>query len=155
MEDFEQEVYMFIIPRLKNFDIEKSSLKTYIPLKVMSRAKQLIQLANGQCKDKSINKLEFTNSILSLDFETEGKDSSSSFENAIADNEFNLEVRLIINEILHMDSLTDKQRTIILLMSQGLSVSDIARKLNKSASCINITFQRAKEKIVKKYEGMI
>jgi DNA-directed RNA polymerase specialized sigma24 family protein len=36
-------------------------------------------------------------------------------------------------------------------MREGYTITDIAKMLSKSSACINITFQRAKEKIVKKY----
>lgn len=153
-EDFIQEVFLFIIPRIKNFDNTKSSLKTYIPLLIMSCAKnRVIQSANGQ--SKNYNKLKFNNNTMSLDTEIDNTENNAKIENIIADDHFNLEIKLVLNEILEMSNLTEKQRQILILMSKGYTTSDIARMLNKSACCVNITFQRAKEKINKKYNLMV
>jgi RNA polymerase sigma factor (sigma-70 family) len=153
MEDFQQETYLFIIPRIKNFDNKKASIRTYLPLLVMSSARNCIQFANGQSGNCS--KFDFNKSLLSLDYEIEGNENDTKFTNVISDNEFNLELKLYIDEILNTSSLTKNQKQILLLMSKGYSRSDIAKMLNKSTTCINITFQRAKEKIVKKYEIIV
>jgi hypothetical protein len=100
MEDFEQEVYLFIIPRIEKFDNKKSSLKTYIPLMVMSRAKQLIMLANGQCKDTKKSKLEFNEKILSLDYEYT-TEKTTTLSDVISDNE-----DLINNKIDNIEGTT-------------------------------------------------
>lgn len=149
-EDFEQETYIFIIPRIKNFDDMKSSLKTYLPLLVMTSAKRCIQSANGQ--SKSYNKLEFKNSTMSLNYEYEQEEDNSMFlGDMVSNNIEDVDIKLLVNEIISMKCLSEKQRQIIMLMSKGYTISDIAKMLNQSTSSVNITFHRAKEKIVRKY----
>lgn len=148
-DDFIQEVYMFIIPKLKNFESEKSSLKTYLPMLVMTCAKNCIQKANGQSKNH--NKLDFKNNTISLEYEFKNDDSNKAeYKELVGDTE-DIFPKLIVNEILNMTNLTPSQKEIIKLMSKGHSIADIAEKLNKSVSCVGITFIRAKEKIVRKY----
>jgi len=149
-EDFRQEVYVFIIPRLKNFDVEKSTIKTYLPMLVMSSAKNCIQDANGQ--SKKYNKLEFNNNTISMEGEFKNSENDNmEFQELIGTNNDDIYSRLLINEILNINSLSKNQRMIILLMSKGYTITDVAQILKRTPSCINITFQRAKEKIVRKY----
>lgn len=150
MEDFIQEVNMFLIQRLESFDNQKSTLKTYLPMLVMSCAKNCIQSANGQSKKH--NKLEFRNNTLSLDYEFENADNNKlKAMDMIGCNIDNADINLLIDEILNMKTLSKHQKEILKLMAQGYTTTDISKMLDKSTSCINITFQRAKEKIVKKY----
>jgi RNA polymerase sigma factor (sigma-70 family) len=152
-DDFIQDCYMTMIKRIGQFDNEKSTLKTYIPLIVMSKAKEEISIANGRCK--TANKREFTKKTLSLDYsyeENEDADKSTMIINAITDNIDNVEFKLIINEILHMSNLTEKQKFILFLMSKGYTLSDIAKLLHKPRQTITATFDRAKEKILLKYD---
>lgn len=147
-EDFIQEVYLFLIPRIKSFDNEKSSLKTFLPMLVMSCAKNCIQDANGQSKKH--NKLEFNNSLISLDDEFKNIENDN-FKYAEVIGQQDIYVSLEISEILNVVALSENQKVILTLMSKGYTITDISDKLKKSPSCINITFQRAKEKIVRKY----
>jgi RNA polymerase sigma factor (sigma-70 family) len=148
-DDFIQEVYMFIIPKLKNFESEKSSLKTYIPMLVMTCAKNCIQKANGQSKNH--NKIDFRNNTISLEYEFKNEESNNAEYKELIGEVENIFPRLIVNEIINMSNLTKAQKEIIHLMSKGYSIADIAEQLNKSVSCIGITFHRAKQKIVRKY----
>lgn len=149
VEDFTQEVYLFIMPRLKNFDDEKSTMKTYLPMLVMTCAKNCIQSANGQSKFH--NKLEFENNTISLEGEFQNSENGDFKMNEVLGESDITYLKLLIDEILNISCLTEKQKTIILLMSKGYSISDIANMQNKTPSCVNITFQRAREKIVNKY----
>jgi RNA polymerase sigma factor (sigma-70 family) len=150
MEDFEQEVYIYLIPRLKNFDENKSSINTYLPMVVMSCAKNCIKLANGQ--SKVFSKLDFNNSLLSLDYEYNSEvNEGTKLTDGIGEATNDLSDKIIIDEILSVCELTEKQKIVISLMREGFTITDIAKMLSKSSACINITFQRAKEKIVKKY----
>lgn len=150
MEDFEQEVYLYLMPRLKNFDDSKSSINTYLPMVVMSCAKNCIKLANGQ--SKTISKLDFTNSLLSLDYEYNSEDNEGTkLTDGLGEFTNDLTAKIILDEILSMCGLSENQKIIINLMREGYTLGDIAKMLSKTSSCVNITFQRAKEKIVKKY----
>jgi RNA polymerase sigma factor (sigma-70 family) len=150
MEDFIQEVNLYIIKNIKNFDNEKSSLKTYLPMLVMSCARICIQTANGQSKKH--NKLEFNNNNnISLDDEFKNSENDNMNYSELIGTDENIHINLLIQEILNISSLSKNQRLIVELLSKGYTITDIAIKLNKTPSCINITFQRAKEKIVRKY----
>lgn len=149
IEDFEQEVYLYIMKRIKNYNEEKGQLKTYITLMVMSCAKTQICKANGQ--SKTMSKLDFTNSFVSMDKDYKNNENKDINLKEVIGIEEDFESKIIVNEILQMKNLSSKQKLIIYLMSKGYTNADIARKLNKTLTCINITFQRAKEKIVRKY----
>lgn len=146
LDDFTQDATLYLMDRLENFDENKASLNTYIPLVIMSCAKNIIQ------SHKAKYRKEFNDKSFSLD---------ASYNNVQNDNmqldevigAYNDEsyVKALIDEILSMTSLSKNQKEIIRLMSKGYSKTDIAQILNKSTTCVNITFQRAKEKIVIKY----
>jgi RNA polymerase sigma factor (sigma-70 family) len=148
-DDFKQEVYIFIMKRINNFDNEKSSFRTYIPLLVMTCARNCIKKANGQ--SKNANKLDFKNSTYSLEYEYNNKNSSVKFDNYVSCDTDKADIKLMIEEVLNMNTLTLKQKQVISLVYKGYTSSDIAKMLNKTVSCINITLQRAREKIVQKY----
>jgi len=149
-EDFEQEVYLYIIPRLKNFDNDKSSLKTYIPLIVMSCARTCIQSANGQ--SKFFNKFDFEKSHLSLDYEFENEDNESvSIQNIISNDFEDMNTNILLNDILENSNLTEMQRTLLILKSKGYTTTDISKIMNKSLSGITNLFERTKKKIINNY----
>jgi RNA polymerase sigma factor (sigma-70 family) len=150
LEDFEQEVYIYLIPRIKKFDDSKSSINTYLPIVVMSCAKNCIKLANGQ--SKVFNKLDFTNSLLSLDYEYNSEDNEGTkLTDGLGEFTNDLSSKIILDEVLSICGLTENQKIIINLLREGYTITDIAKMLSKTSSCVNITFQRAREKIVTKY----
>jgi len=149
-EDFEQETYVYIIPRLKNFDSEKSSIKTYLPLLVMSSARNCIQSANGQSKE--YNKFDFNKSQLSLDYEIQNNENDSiSFQNMISDDYNSMNTKVLLTDILDNSNLTETQRTLMILKAKGYTTTDISKIMNKSLASISNLLNRAKYKIINNY----
>jgi RNA polymerase sigma factor (sigma-70 family) len=150
-EDFEQEVYLFIIDRIKMFDDSKSSIRTYLPLLIMSCARRCIQTANGQ--SKNYNKLEFENSHLRLnDCYSNNLESDDKEFGTFVSSDYNLEEETInkitLEQILTMDNLSEKQIEIIKLKLSGLTEDSIANIMGCSQSGIQKSFKRARQKIV-------
>jgi RNA polymerase sigma factor (sigma-70 family) len=148
-DDFMQECYIFLIKRIKNFDSEKANVKTFITMVVMSCARTCIQLANGSSKDH--NKLDFKNNTISLDFKNKNKDDKTTEFIESVGVEDDVDTKVFVHEILNSSSLTPNQKLILKLKYEGYSTSDIAEMVGRTSSCINKTFDRAKEKIVRKY----
>jgi RNA polymerase sigma factor (sigma-70 family) len=148
-DDFVQECNLFICKRINSFDNEKSTLRTYIPLLTMTTARNVIKLANGG--STKANKLQMKNNTYSLDYEYNEKNSIAKFENYVSCDCENADLKLMIDEILKLKSLSEKEKEVLKLLYEGYTLSDIARILNKSRQCIQLRMDRAKEKIVYKY----
>jgi RNA polymerase sigma factor (sigma-70 family) len=150
LDDFEQEVYLFIISRIKNFDECKSTLNTYIPLLVMTAGKRCLEKVLG--KQNNVNKREFKTSTVSLD--DSFCESDSELYETISDS-INIENEVfnsaLIDEILSMSNLTDFQKNIIRLQAKGYNKIEIAHIMNCSSDNICVQFSRAKKKILRKY----
>jgi RNA polymerase sigma factor (sigma-70 family) len=145
--DFEQEVYLSMIPKLKKFDSEKSTLKTYIPLLVMSCAKNCIQKAVGQAK--GFNNVDAVNSSISLNYSYDDE-FSTTFDNCIAapDNSFNV---TLVNDIMNSKELKDIERKVLKMYTDGFSMREIGEQLECSQSYISLILSKTKKKILKNY----
>lgn len=143
-EDFEQEVYLYLHNNISKFDSEKASLNTYIPLLVMTVATKVIKEQNGQSKKSS--KLDFKNSQTSYEEMEE-----YSYVRDKSDIDLEIENNMVINEIMQLKSVSEKQKQIISLMKEGYTVSEIAKMLNYTKRYIYKEFSNAKEKIVRYY----
>jgi DNA-directed RNA polymerase specialized sigma24 family protein len=134
--------------KIKYYDNTKSSLKTFIPMIIISCAKTCITKANGQ--SKNYNKLEYVNNTFNIDdlIVSEDNNKLNSIVCNTIDNTYN---NILINEILSLNNLSDRQKLIIKLMSNGLNFVEISIILKCSRQNIQMTFQRAKEKIVNNY----
>jgi RNA polymerase sigma factor (sigma-70 family) len=149
-DDFMQECYMFLMKRIKNFDSEKANVKTFITMVVMSCARTCIQLANGSSKDH--NKLEFKNNTISLDSKNKNNtEKRREFIESIGTCD-DVDTKVFVEEIINCKALTPNQRLIVKLKYEGYSTADISQMVNKTTSCINRTFDRAREKILYKYD---
>ena len=154
LDDFCQETYMFIIPRLKKFDDSKSTLRTYIPMLVMTSANRVLEKEIGQ--SKNVNKLQFKKEMLSMDYKNPNVkgDEVVSFAEFI-EEDFNLEnevmKNMLIDAILNLETLSPTQKNITQLMLKGYNGREISEKMDCSQTNISQHFNRAKEKILLKF----
>lgn len=154
MDDFYQESCIFIMNRIHNFDNNKSSIKTYLPLLIMTCGKRCIEKANGQSKEYS--KIDFENNLLSLDTQYGNESDTNNLLNTLSDKNNDLEIesinRLLIEDILQSGILSKRQQEILKLMVKGYTQTDISKILKCSPMNINIHFKNAKKRILINYE---
>lgn len=149
IDDFKQDTYLFIMKRIKNFDDEKASIKTYIPLLVISSARAYIQKAKGQ--STNYNRLEIENSQTRLDNTFQYNEGEESLYNFISDGkdlESDIINNLTIHEIINSNYLNDMQKNILRLMLKGNTITRIAEILECSQANIHRHFKNAKNKIL-------
>jgi RNA polymerase sigma factor (sigma-70 family) len=149
-EDYEQEIYLHLIKKLKNFDKNKATIKTYLYTLIQSCALMILRSRNS--RSEKLNKLEVENSFLSLDCKYDNCDETL-YNTIIYDG--NLEEttinNLIIYDILNDSILSDIEKRILNLMLSDLTQSAIAKELCISQSMVNHHFKKAKKKILIKY----
>jgi RNA polymerase sigma factor (sigma-70 family) len=147
-DDFYQECYIFVLKKIKLFDESKSSIRTYLPLLVMTCAKTIIRDCHGH--SKFIDKRDFVNSLISLDYNYQNDGGESELYDVIGEYE-DTDLKLIIDEILNMSNLSNYHKDIIRLLYKGYTKSEVAEILNKDRSNLYNTFERIKKKILQKY----
>lgn len=140
-DDFTQECYIFLMKHIQTFDNEKSSLNTYIPMVVVSSAKNQIRTIKR-------NKRELMNNSVSLSIEINHESSNNNtLETFISDEKTNLEIdsinNIYIEEILKSEILSELERKILVLLLKEYSCEDIGKILNysrryMSKKCIDI-----------------
>lgn len=147
-DDFSQEVALFAIRGIKNFDSERASLNTYIPLMVITCAKRMYEREGRK-------KILMNKNNISLDspYSNNDSDDISFYDFIISD--YNLEnvstTNIIFENILSDDSISSTQKKIIFLMLRGYDQVNIAKILCLSQPAISKQFKKVKEKIVIKY----
>jgi RNA polymerase sigma factor (sigma-70 family) len=134
--------------KIKYYDNTKSSLKTFIPMLIMSCAKDCIKKVNGQ--SKNYNKLEYANNTFNIDDLIVSEDNNT-LNNLVCNTIDNTYNNIVIKDILSLNNLSSKQKLIIKLMYKGFNYTEISIMLKCSKQNILYTFQRAKEKIVNNY----
>lgn len=160
-EDIIQEAYIGFLKAIKDFDINKGSFKKFANICVQRQITTAIKFSNR-------NKAKVLKNPLSLEHSLYGEDSGEkglynyilpskiiqgfkdedSIEDVIIDF---MEKKRIVN-ILY-SSLTSKEENILKLRSQGLSYSEIAKKMNLSVKSVDNTIQRIKKKIKNLIKG--
>lgn len=132
-DDFYQDSYLFLTRYIKQYDSEKSAIKSFIFTLVSNCGKNTIRDYNG-CSKNEIRK-DIRNNMFSLDYIT---DENTSFSDIISRVDFGSYERLddgaILSEVMGRLSKTDNR--IMMLISEGYTYREIAIMLNISTSTV-------------------
>lgn len=149
-EDYEQEIYLYLVKMLKKFDNTKANISSYLYTLISSGALMILRKRNSRCK--KVNNLEVENAFLSLDMSYDTNEDC--LYNTITNDE-NMEEttinNLIIYEILNDSILSDIEKKVLNLMLSDYKQSEIGKMLGISQPMVYNHFKKAKQKILIKY----
>jgi RNA polymerase sigma factor (sigma-70 family) len=153
-EDFSQDCYIEVLKKIRLFEETKSNIKSYITLIVMSMAKMEIKKATGKIKIDGKNKLEIKLNTLSFDYSySEDEENSNNAFESIIGNNVDYDNKILIEEIMKMNNLSNFQKDIFKLFYKGYNCREIGKILDRDINTVYKSFYSMKNKILRKYSA--
>jgi RNA polymerase sigma factor (sigma-70 family) len=144
LDDFRQDVYIYLMKHLKNFDSEKSNIKTYIPLLIMTKARIIIRNSNLQRCDINVK-----NNMIMLDkiIDDEGLTSFYDFiktDNSIEDITLN---KVVFDDVVKNVVFSPQQEKVFHLLYKGYSHLVISKLMGLTRPYITQIFHDIRKKV--------
>lgn len=145
--DLYQLGYIGVVVALKNYKPGKGSFKTFAYMKIKTEFKHHLYKLNSEKRKVYIDQL-------SLDVQRH-EDNEGTFLDSLIDQQQNPE-KVVLNKLFFeeaLSKLTEHEKSILLLFSQGYSIREIARiKGYAGPAAISKFFHRGLKKINPSYE---